>query len=97
MVVLIVFANSTTCIYDCPGLKSAGDTVSGGVSSKSKPSASQIAQGKHPVSALQEICQKRHWGGPQYHSVGPSNNTAFLFKVQCVCVYEIVCVFVHIV
>ena len=44
-----------------------------------------FVQGKHPVSALMEICDKRHWGAPQFTVVsesGPEHKKNFLFKVN---------------
>lgn len=41
--------------------------------------------GKHPVSALGELCNKRKWGAPQYevvHESGPAHKKDFLFKVR---------------
>lgn len=40
--------------------------------------------GKHPVSALGELCNKRKWGPPHYdlvHESGPAHKKDFLFKV----------------
>ena len=40
--------------------------------------------GKHPVSALMEICNKRHWPSPQFtvvNETGPDHKKNFLFKV----------------
>ncbi|XP_023929984.1 protein SON isoform X1 [Lingula anatina] len=41
--------------------------------------------GKHPVSALVELCNKRRWGSPNFQLVfeeGPSHKKNFLFKVK---------------
>lgn len=41
--------------------------------------------GKHPVSALGELCNKRKWGAPQYELCfenGPAHKKDFLFKVK---------------
>ena len=41
--------------------------------------------GKHPVSALQEICAKKRWDPPHYDLVsssGPSHQMSFSYKVQ---------------
>lgn len=41
--------------------------------------------GKHPVSALTELCNKRRWGPPQFtliDSTGPDHRKHFLFKVK---------------
>lgn len=40
--------------------------------------------GKHPVSALMEICTKRKWPAPDFRLVadtGPDHIRQFLFKV----------------
>jgi len=40
---------------------------------------------KHPVSVLQEICSKKHWGPPSYdlvESSGPSHLMTFLYSVS---------------
>lgn len=41
--------------------------------------------GKHPVSALTELCSKRKWGAPAFELVsecGPAHRKNFLFKVR---------------
>lgn len=41
--------------------------------------------GKHPVSALMEVCSKRRWGQPEFTLLtdpGPGNNRSFLYKVR---------------
>ncbi|XP_076445441.1 uncharacterized protein LOC143283167 isoform X2 [Babylonia areolata] len=41
--------------------------------------------GKHPVSALTELCTKRRWGAPAFDLVsetGPAHKKMFLFKVR---------------
>lgn len=41
--------------------------------------------GKHPVSALVELCSKRRWGPPEFtliHDSGPDHKKNFLFKVK---------------
>lgn len=41
--------------------------------------------GKHPVSALVELCNKRRWGAPQFtviNETGPDHKKNFLFKVS---------------
>ena len=79
------------------GLKSSKETVATGATSssgsgqpKSMVTPSAIAQSKHPVSALQEISQKRHWSIPRYEMATPTDGMPFLFKVApgrtCVCV-----------
>ncbi|KAF6121878.1 Hypothetical predicted protein [Marmota monax] len=40
--------------------------------------------GKHPVSALMEICNKRRWQPPEFllvHDSGPDHRKHFLFRV----------------
>ena len=41
--------------------------------------------GKHPVSALVELCNRRKWGPPDFqlqHESGPDHKKNFLFKVS---------------
>ena len=41
--------------------------------------------GKHPVSALQELCTKKHWPTPVYELVnesGPGHMKTFLYRVS---------------
>jgi len=41
--------------------------------------------GKHPVSALMEVCSKRRWGQPEFTLLtdpGAGNNRSFLYKVR---------------
>jgi hypothetical protein len=41
--------------------------------------------GKHPVSALTELCSKRRWGPPiftQAFDCGPPHKKQFIFKVN---------------
>lgn len=41
--------------------------------------------GKHPVSALMEICNKRRWQPPEFllvHDSGPDHRKHFLFRVN---------------
>ena len=43
-----------------------------------------VIVGKHPVSALQEICAKKHWDPPHYELLelgGPAHKKNFLYKV----------------
>lgn len=43
-----------------------------------------LVQGKHPVSALQEICAKKKWDPPHYEMVdvaGPAHKKTFLYRV----------------
>lgn len=50
---------------------------------KRKPAPIQNVNGKHPVSALSEICTKKHMGQPEYTCVfegGASHNKTFLIK-----------------
>ena len=45
----------------------------------------QYTPGKNPISALQEICAKKHWITPQYDLVmcgGPPHMKTFLFQVR---------------
>ncbi|CAI8058112.1 Protein Son [Geodia barretti] len=57
-------------------------------SSSTSDKSAHLVQGKHPVSALQEICAKKHWDPPHYElvtSAGPSHNMNFLYKVVLPC------------
>jgi len=41
--------------------------------------------GKHPVSALVELCNKRRWASPDFqmvHEGGPDHKKNFLFRVR---------------
>ena len=41
--------------------------------------------GKHPVSALQELCAKKGWGSPDYDLIsetGPSHMKSFMYRVR---------------
>lgn len=41
--------------------------------------------GKHPVSALVELCNKRKWGPPDFQIIqesGPDHQKAFMFQVR---------------
>uniref|UniRef100_A0A8C4SQ68 SON protein n=1 Tax=Erpetoichthys calabaricus TaxID=27687 RepID=A0A8C4SQ68_ERPCA len=56
---------------------------------KTQKSGSLVAMkeilGKHPVSALMEICNKRKWSPPEFalvHDSGPDHRKNFLFKVR---------------
>ncbi|XP_051783168.1 serine/arginine repetitive matrix protein 2-like isoform X2 [Erpetoichthys calabaricus] len=56
---------------------------------KTQKSGSLVAMkeilGKHPVSALMEICNKRKWSPPEFalvHDSGPDHRKNFLFKVM---------------
>ena len=45
----------------------------------------KLLAGKHPVSALVELCNKRRWGSPDFqlvHEGGPDHKKNFLFKVR---------------
>ncbi|XP_059477817.1 protein SON [Neocloeon triangulifer] len=45
----------------------------------------EVFSGKHPVSALVELCTKRRWGSPVFELVfesGPDHKKNFLFKVK---------------
>ncbi|WAR07067.1 SON-like protein [Mya arenaria] len=60
--------------------------VTTGEGKKSAPKMPVVKDlsGKHPVSALGELCNKRRWGAPRYdmvHESGPSHRKDFLFKV----------------
>lgn len=44
-----------------------------------------LAPGKHPVSALVELCSKRKWSPPEFEMVfdcGPEHKKNFLMKVR---------------
>lgn len=44
-----------------------------------------LASGKHPVSALVELCSKRKWSPPEFEMVfdcGPEHKKNFLMKVM---------------
>ncbi|GFS32034.1 protein SON [Nephila pilipes] len=59
--------------------------VSEGESGKSTSNAVKELQGKHPVSALMELCSKRKWKPPLYtiiKDIGPPHKKLFLFKVE---------------
>lgn len=46
--------------------------------------SAHLVEGKHPVSALQEICAKKRWDPPHYELVtlaGPSHQMNFRYKV----------------
>ncbi|XP_076308316.1 protein Son-like [Tachypleus tridentatus] len=48
-------------------------------------SIAKTFSGKHPVSAIMELCTKRRWDPPQFSLVnesGPSHKKTFLFKVR---------------
>lgn len=41
--------------------------------------------GKHPVSALQELCSKKQWDPPSYEMVsdtGPAHMKCYIYKVN---------------
>ena len=43
--------------------------------------------GKHPVSALMELCSKRRWGPPTFSQAfdcGPPHKKQYVFKVSCI-------------
>lgn len=49
------------------------------------PQRAKDLSGKHPVSALTELCTKRRWGPPAFEVVnetGPAHKRMFLFKVR---------------
>lgn len=65
---------------DKKGLVSEGENSKKGVSSFLKE-----LQGKHPVSALMELCSKRRWKPPLYTCImdhGPPHKKLFCFKVE---------------
>lgn len=71
---------------DRKGLVTQGEGKKGG-GGTSAPKAPVIKDlsGKHPVSALVELCNKRKWGPPQFeiiHESGPDHKKNFLFKVK---------------
>ncbi|GFY53883.1 protein SON [Trichonephila inaurata madagascariensis] len=65
---------------DKKGLVSEGESGKNNMSSSVKE-----LQGKHPVSALMELCSKRKWKPPLYtimKDIGPPHKKSFLFKVE---------------
>ena len=47
--------------------------------------------GKHPVSAIMEVCSKRRWNAPDFvlvQSQGPAHHCSFMFKVKKHFVFE---------
>ncbi|KAL8581907.1 hypothetical protein ACOMHN_010281 [Nucella lapillus] len=49
------------------------------------PQRAKDLSGKHPVSALTELCTKRRWGAPAFevaNETGPAHKRMFLFKVR---------------
>ncbi|GIX82581.1 protein SON [Caerostris darwini] len=65
---------------DKKGLVSEGEGGKGYVTNALKE-----LQGKHPVSALMELCSKRKWKPPTYTIIkdsGPPHKKQFLFKVE---------------
>uniref|UniRef100_F6ZBX8 G-patch domain-containing protein n=1 Tax=Ciona intestinalis TaxID=7719 RepID=F6ZBX8_CIOIN len=56
----------------------------GPVAHKGNFTAVRDLSGKHPVSALMEICSKRKWSQPNFqlvHNSGPDHQRFFMFKV----------------
>ena len=56
-----------------------------------------LSAGKHPVSALMEICNKRRWQPPEFllvHDSGPDHRKHFLFRVNmnfCInCIHRLI-------
>ena len=50
--------------------------------------------GKHPVSALVELCNRRKWGAPVFelvHESGPDHKKNFLFKVNTPPLTKVIC------
>ncbi|KAL4233824.1 hypothetical protein ACF0H5_008500 [Mactra antiquata] len=67
---------------DRKGLVTDGEGKKG---SQPKVPVVKDLSGKHPVSALGELCNKRRWGAPHYelvHESGPPHKKDFLFKVR---------------
>uniref|UniRef100_A0A673TQY7 Protein SON n=1 Tax=Suricata suricatta TaxID=37032 RepID=A0A673TQY7_SURSU len=70
------------CLPDRKGLVTVGERAqkrSGNFSAAMKD-----LSGKHPVSALMEICNKRRWQPPEFllvHDSGPDHRKHFLFRV----------------
>lgn len=65
---------------DKKGLVSEGESGKNHMSNSAKE-----LQGKHPVSALMELCSKRKWKPPLYtviKDIGPPHKKLFLFKVE---------------
>ncbi|XP_023233076.1 protein SON-like isoform X2 [Centruroides sculpturatus] len=66
---------------DKRGLKSDDD-----ISKKVPPQPiAKDLSGKHPVSALMELCSKRKWGAPEFQLIdenGPDHRKTFLFRVR---------------
>ncbi|XP_060555104.1 protein SON-like isoform X2 [Ruditapes philippinarum] len=67
---------------DRKGLVTEGEGKKGG-----QPKLPRVKDlsGKHPVSALGELCNKKRWGPPHYdmiHESGPAHKKDFLFKVK---------------
>jgi hypothetical protein len=78
-----------TVKVDRAGLSSAEDKAQPIVPASAIKNAStssksaHLVEGKHPVSALQEICAKKHWDPPHYELVdssGPSHQMNFLYR-----------------
>ncbi|KAG1701182.1 Protein SON [Nymphon striatum] len=66
---------------DKKGLVSQGETVKKNVN----PPVARDLSGKHPVSALMELCSKRKWGPPEFSLIfdgGPDHKKHFLYKVK---------------
>ncbi|KAK3098793.1 hypothetical protein FSP39_023165 [Pinctada imbricata] len=67
---------------DRKGLTSTGENAK-----KMMPGKAPVVRdlsGKHPVSALVELCNKRRWGAPDFqliHESGPDHKKHFLYKV----------------
>lgn len=68
---------------DRKGLVTQGEGKKGGPVPKG-PTVKDLS-GKHPVSALVELCNKRKWGPPQFEFIfecGPDHKKNFLCKVK---------------
>ncbi|XP_039264064.2 protein Son-like [Styela clava] len=71
---------------DRRGLSSFMETLPSTASSKKArvangPKPVMDLSGKHPVSALMEICSKRHWNPPDFRLADPCNIKNFTYRV----------------
>ena len=56
-----------------------------------------VLPGKHPVSALQELCARKRWEPPRYdlkHDAGPAHLKLFLYQVHMSMYINLAVVFV---
>lgn len=70
---------------DRKGLLTHGEGKKGGGAQAPKLPPIRDLSGKHPVSALVELCNKRKWGPPQFDFIfecGPDHKKNFLCKVK---------------